>query len=51
MRSTRFGVVELKKEFPDFICRELSRGHCDGGCGVERSLEILVIKIGIGSIG
>ena len=49
--STRFGGVELKKEFPDFTCRELNRGHCDSGCGVERSFEILVIKIGIGSKG
>ena len=41
----------MKKDFSDFACRELNRGHCDGGCGVERSLEILVIKIGIGSRG
>ena len=51
IRSTTFGGVELKKDFPDFVCRELNRGHCNDGCGVERSLEILVIKIGIGSKG
>jgi len=45
IRSTRFGGVELKKDVLDFVCRELYRGHCDGGCGIERSLEILVIKI------
>ena len=42
IRSTRFGGVELKKGFPDFACR---------GCGVERRLGLLVIKIGIGSKG
>jgi len=47
IRSTRFEDVELKKDFPDFACRELNRGHCDGGCGVERGLEILIITIGI----
>ena len=51
IKSTRFGGVELKKDFPDFACRELTRRHCDGGCGVERSFEILVIKIGIASKG
>ena len=51
IRSTRFGGVELKKGFPDFACRELNRGHCEGGCGVERRLGLLVIKIGIGSKG
>ena len=45
IRSIRFGGVELKKDFLDFACSELNRGHCDRGCGVERSLEILVIKI------
>ena len=45
IRSTRFGGVELKKGFPDFACRELNRGHCEGGCGVERRLGLLVIKI------
>ena len=50
-RSTRFGSVELKKGFPDFVCRECNRGHCDGGCGVERRLGLLVIKTGIGSRG
>ena len=45
----RFGGIELKKDFPDFACRELNREHCDGGCGVERRLEVMVIKIGIGS--
>ena len=39
----------MKKDFSDFVCRELNRGHYDGRCGVERSLEILVIEIGIGS--
>ena len=51
IRSTRFGGVELKKGFPDFVCRELNRGHCEGECGVERRLGLLVIKIGIGSKG
>ena len=51
IRSTRFGGVELKKGFPDFASRELNRGYCDGGCGVERKLEVMVIKIGIGSNG
>ena len=51
IRSTRFGGVKLKKGFPDFACRELNRGHCEGGCGVERRLGLLVIKIGIGSKG
>ena len=49
--SFRFGGVELKKDLPNFACRECNRRHCDGGCGVERRLEILVIKIGIGSKG
>ena len=35
----------------DFACRGRNRGHCDGGCRVESSLEILVIKIGIGRKG
>ena len=38
IRSTRFGGVELKKGFPNFTCRVLDRGHCDGGCEVERRL-------------
>jgi len=51
IRSTRLGGVELKKGFPDFSCRDLNRGHCNGGCGVERRLDMLVIKIGIESKG
>ena len=51
IRSTRFGGVELKKGFPDFACREFNRGHCEGGCAVERKLGLLVIKIGLGSKG
>ena len=49
--STRFRGVELKKGFLNFACRELNRGHCDGGCRVVRRLGLLVIKIGIGSRG
>ena len=45
IRSTRFGGVELKKGFPVFTCRELTRRHCDGGCGLGRRLEVLVIRI------
>ena len=41
----------MKKDFLDFACRELNRGHYDGGCGIERKVEILVIEIGIGSKG
>ena len=41
IRSTRFGSVELKKGFPSFACRELNRGHSDGGCRVERRLGTL----------
>ena len=44
IRSARFGGVDLEKGFPDFACRELNRGHCEGGCGVERRLGLLVIK-------
>ena len=51
IRSTRFGGVELKKDFPDFACREFNRGHYEGGCRVERRFGLLVIKIGIGSKG
>ena len=40
IRSTRFEGVELKKGFVNIVCRELTRGHCDGGCGVERRLGL-----------
>jgi len=51
IKSTRLGGVELKKDFQDVACKELNSGHCDSGCAIGRCLEVLVIKIGIGSKG
>jgi len=27
----------VKKDFPDFACRELNRAQCDSGCWEERA--------------
>ena len=52
IRPARFENVEVKKGFLNFACRELDRGHFDGGgFRVEGRLGLLVIKIGMGSKG
>ena len=35
----------MRKGFPDFACRELNSAQFEGGCGVERRLGLLVIKV------
>jgi len=44
-----FGGAELKKDFPNFACREFDRGHCVGECRIERTKRPWVIQVGIGS--
>ena len=39
IKSTRFGGVELKKGFPNVVCRELNRGHSQG-CRVRSVLLV-----------